>query len=87
MITRTDLGTMRKEGLENILSSRPWISVGMGTCGIGNGADEVYAELGKTIVSSHLSASLRRVGCFGFCAAEPLVMAYRPGNQFYSLPM
>jgi len=80
MITRTDLGTMRKEGLENIQSSRPWISVGMGTCGIGNGADEVYAELGKTIVSSHLSASLRRVGCFGFCAAEPLVMAYRPGK-------
>ncbi|MFZ2635005.1 MAG: FAD-dependent oxidoreductase [Rectinemataceae bacterium] len=82
-----DLGKMRNEGIARIKDSAPWISVGLGTCGIGNGADQVYEKLheaaGKTITQVNdgkVAPRVRRVGCFGFCAAEPLVMAYRPGK-------
>jgi NADH-quinone oxidoreductase subunit F len=73
-----DLGALRKSGLAKIASAKPWISVGMGTCGIGNGADEVFDALSKAAVTEKSAAAVRRVGCFGFCAAEPMVMAYRP---------
>ncbi|MBN2875676.1 MAG: FAD-dependent oxidoreductase [Spirochaetales bacterium] len=54
----------------------PAISVGMGTCGIGNGADTLYdalvdAATGKNII-------IKKAGCFGYCALEPLLMVYHP---------
>jgi NADH-quinone oxidoreductase subunit F len=54
--------------------------VGLGTCGIGNGAQELYDALGRKLREKGSKAIVRRVGCFGFCAAEPLAMAYRPGK-------
>lgn len=76
----TDLGALRKNGLSHIVNGTPWISVGMGTCGLGNGADEVFTALADAIQTQGIDAKVRRVGCFGFCAAEPIVMAYRPGK-------
>jgi NADH-quinone oxidoreductase subunit F len=75
-----DLGAMRQAGLERIKPSRPFVSVGLGTCGIGNGADALRDALQAAAAARHSEAVVRRVGCFGFCAAEPLVMAYRPGK-------
>jgi NADH-quinone oxidoreductase subunit F len=80
MSKTADLGSLRKKGLANIANSTAWVSVGLGTCGIGNGADEVFEVLKKTISDNGIDALARRVGCFGFCAAEPIVMAYRPGK-------
>jgi len=76
----TDVGALRLLGLERIRPPRPFLSVGMGTCGLGNGAAEVFAALEAAVAGRGLDAAVRRVGCFGFCAAEPLVMAYRPGR-------
>ncbi len=75
-----DLGSLRKEGLSHLADGMPWISVGLGTCGIGNGADEVFTAIEEAIKTTKIAAKARRVGCFGFCAAEPVVMAYRPGK-------
>jgi NADH-quinone oxidoreductase subunit F len=75
-----DLGALRQIGQESIKPRRPFVSVGMGTCGIGNGADAVFAALGAAASAAKADVAVRRVGCFGFCAAEPLVMAYRPGK-------
>jgi len=75
--SRLDLGAMRKAGLERVRPSRPFVSVGLGTCGIGNGARVLFEALEGAAKGTDIS--IRRVGCFGFCAAEPLVMAYRPG--------
>ena len=86
MTSSKDLGTLRSEGLATILSDRPWISVGMGTCGLGNGAGEVFETIRTTLDSEHIDAAARRVGCFGFCAAEPLVMAWRPGKPILLFP-
>ncbi|MCX7775132.1 MAG: FAD-dependent oxidoreductase [Spirochaetaceae bacterium] len=72
----SDLGFLRREGLSHLTGDMPWISVGMGTCGIGSGADTIMERLQK---SAPPSIRIRRVGCFGFCAAEPILMAWRPG--------
>ena len=76
----SDLGAMRQAGLERIRPDRPFISVGLGTCGIGNGAEALRDELEKAVAARRSELAVRRVGCFGFCAAEPLAMVYRPGR-------
>lgn len=75
-----DVATWRGTGLARIKPATPFISVGLGTCGVGNGADEVFAALKHAVASQKSDCAIRRVGCFGFCAAEPLVMAWRPGQ-------
>ena len=70
----TDIDQMRKKHSKAIIQNRPWVSVGMGTCGIGNGAQELFDALAAQ------GARVRRVGCFGFCAAEPVAMLYYPGK-------
>ncbi|HTX71537.1 MAG TPA: NADH-ubiquinone oxidoreductase-F iron-sulfur binding region domain-containing protein [Rectinemataceae bacterium] len=75
-----DIGSLQSLGKERIRPHVPFLSVGMGTCGIGNGADTLFAALNTAADMSKSETRIRRVGCFGFCAAEPLVMAYRPGK-------
>lgn len=68
-----DLDKIRVKGLKNILPNKLRIGVGMGTCGLGNGALEVYQAFTKELAKSKIPALLTKVGCFGFCAQEPLV--------------
>ncbi len=77
-----DAATMemfRQNGLKKLLPNVPKISVGMGTCGIGNGARDVYDALQRTIKAKGVSIRLSLTGCFGFCAEEVLVNCYLPG--------
>lgn len=67
--------------VKNILPKHPMVMVGMGTCGIGNGADKLYAAFKEKTESFHTHFTVKKTGCFGFCAQEPLVMAYVPGNS------
>ncbi|MEI6873679.1 MAG: FAD-dependent oxidoreductase [Spirochaetota bacterium] len=75
----SDLERLRKTGLAAVKPNRAFLSVGLGTCGMGNGAKELYAALEKSIRANEADVALRRVGCFGFCSSEPLIIAYRPG--------
>ncbi|MFZ5860236.1 MAG: FAD-dependent oxidoreductase [Spirochaetota bacterium] len=78
MKNASDLGFLAQTGLARIHGDKPWISVGMGTCGIGSGADKVWEILNQKAKASEIL--VRRVGCFGFCAAEPAVMTWMPGK-------
>jgi len=78
MTENIDLGFLAQEGLTHFHGTSPWISVGMGTCGIGSGADTIWDALSQKVVGTPYR--LRRVGCFGFCAAEPAVMTWRPNK-------
>ena len=73
------LEATRLEGLKKLFPAVPKISVGMGTCGIGNGAKEVYESLQKAIKAKRANIQLSITGCFGFCSEEPLVNCYLPG--------
>ena len=65
--------TVRTAGMAKLQPFRPRIAVGMGTCGTGNGSEGVFHAFADFIDKRGLDIHLARVGCFGFCAQEPLV--------------
>ena len=66
--------------MAKLVPSRPQIGVGMGTCGAGNGAEGVYHAFAEAIDRQGRDIKLASVGCFGFCAQEPLVNVRLPGK-------
>ena len=76
---------VREAGLAKLLPSKPRIAVGMGTCGSGNGAEAVYSAFASEIDARGLDVQLVPVGCFGFCAEEPLVNVWVPGHPLLML--
>jgi NADH-quinone oxidoreductase subunit F len=76
----SSLQAVKAEGLKKYLSGKVRIAVGMGTCGIGNGADEVFNAFEKELKKAKIDAYLCKTGCFGFCAQEPLVNVHIPGK-------
>ncbi len=70
---------VRESGLARLLPNVPRIAVGMGTCGRGNGAEEVYHALKEAIERNGQEVLLAGVGCFGSCFQEPLVSVRFPG--------
>lgn len=75
-----ELEVLKQQNLKEILPSKPMIMIGMGTCGIGNGADLVFNKLQKLIDETNFDCKLKMTGCFGFCAQEPLLTLYQPGK-------
>lgn len=76
----SSLQAVKEQGLKKYLPDRVRIAVGMGTCGIGNGADEVLEEFSRQLKKKKITAYLTKTGCFGFCAQEPLVNVHIPGQ-------
>jgi len=71
--------------MAKLLSARPRIGVGMGTCGANNGAEGVYQSFAELIDRQGRDVKLASVGCFGFCAQEPLVNVRIPGRPLVIL--
>jgi NADH-quinone oxidoreductase subunit F len=76
---------VRESGLAKLTPPIPRITVSMGTCGQGNGAEEVYHALNEAIQRSGLDVLLASVGCFGSCFQEPLVGVRLPGYPLVML--
>ena len=84
----TDLSSYnaaREAGLAKMLPAKPRISIGMGTCGAGNGAEGIYHAFVDAIETLGLGYKVSSTGCFGFCAEEPLVNVYVPGKPLVIL--
>ena len=77
--------TVRARGLAKLLPARPRVAIGMGTCGAGNGAESVYQAFAHAIDQRGLDVQLVQTGCFGFCAEEPLVNVWKPGQPLVIL--
>jgi (2Fe-2S) ferredoxin len=54
-------------------AGRALVRVGMSTCGIAAGAEEVYEALKGAVAQRNLDVDVRKCGCNGKCYAEPLV--------------
>ncbi|MBF0216787.1 MAG: FAD-dependent oxidoreductase [Candidatus Omnitrophica bacterium] len=80
-----DLKVLQAKGLKKILPKNGRIAVGMGTCGIGNDAQEVFLAFKKALAKRRSPLLLTQTGCFGFCAAEPLVNIWLPGKPLVIL--
>jgi NADH-quinone oxidoreductase subunit F len=70
---------VRELGLARFTPVMPRITVGMGTCGRGNGAEGIYQAFAQQIDKSGADIFLASVGCFGACYQEPLVTVRLPG--------
>lgn len=64
----------------SLFNATPIILVGMGTCGIGNGAGKVFDCLNNYVSKKHADCIIKKTGCFGFCAEEPLLTLYQQGK-------
>lgn len=58
---------------------KPRILVGMGTCGIAAGAEDVLKALTGKLKDTGIEADITHVGCIGLCYAEPLIEVMKPG--------
>jgi NADP-reducing hydrogenase subunit HndB len=69
-LTPADLEKMSK-----VSGAKPkdWIKVGMSSCGIAAGAEEVYNFFIEEVKKRNLQIEIKKCGCAGACYAEPLV--------------
>lgn len=77
--TLEELEEIGKEGLKSLYPDRVKISVGMATCGLAIGADEVYEAVEEVIRERKLNILLVKTGCLGFCQKEPIMDVLAPG--------
>ncbi len=74
-----DLTTLKRKGVRSLYPERTKISVGMATCGLATGAQEVFDAAQAAIQSRGLDLTLARTGCIGFCQKEPIIDVIVPG--------
>ncbi len=70
------LAILRKE-----IITKPVIYIGAGTCGYGAGAGKTIDTAEKYLEDNGIDAELIKVGCIGFCSAEPLMDIHLPGKN------
>jgi NADH:ubiquinone oxidoreductase subunit F (NADH-binding)/(2Fe-2S) ferredoxin len=59
---------------------RPVILVGMGTCGLANGAQKVFEAIKAELAARNIQAEVVATGCVGYCAREIIVDIKMPGH-------
>lgn len=74
-MTRIDIENAASKGL----TEHSYIKIGMSTCGIAAGAQDVFDILTKEIKKRDVAIELRRVGCMGMCHAEPIIEVFVEG--------
>jgi len=60
--------------------SKPVIIVGMGTCGLANGAQKVFDRFKDELNTRKIDAQIISTGCVGYCAEEVIVDIKLPGR-------
>jgi NADP-reducing hydrogenase subunit HndB len=68
---------LSKEELEKlskvVFDNKDYIKVGMSSCGIAAGAEEVYSFFVEEARKRNIKIDVKKCGCAGSCYAEPLV--------------
>ena len=62
-----------RAGLESLYPNRMKVMVGMSSCGLAAGAQDVYDAVVKSAAAHKLDAVVCRNGCIGYCEEEPLL--------------
>jgi NADH:ubiquinone oxidoreductase subunit F (NADH-binding)/NAD-dependent dihydropyrimidine dehydrogenase PreA subunit/(2Fe-2S) ferredoxin len=69
----TDLRHAASRGRAALIPKQPKILIGMGSCGLATGADEVYESALEEVKRLRLPYHVTATGCIGWCCQEPLV--------------
>ncbi len=78
--TPAALRRVAAQGNRSLNPDRLKISVGMATCGLAAGADEVFAEVQQEVARQGLPYLVTPTACLGWCSQEPLVDVKLPGH-------
>ena len=79
--SRSDLERIRKRMLPG-LEKGARIVVGLGTCGLAAGAQQVYDAMEAELKKEGLTdVALEATGCVGICQFEPVVEVYLPDGS------
>jgi (2Fe-2S) ferredoxin len=77
------MGKLTRSDLEKSAGTVPqkssYIKVGLSSCGIAAGAQEVFDLLTQEVAKRNLPITVGRCGCSGMCYAEPLVEVFVEG--------
>src|SRR6202008_2364076 len=76
---------VREAGMAKLVPAVPRVSIGMGTCGRGNGAEGIYHAFAQAVECNAHAVLLAPVGCFGACFQEPLISVRLPGSPLVIL--
>ena len=79
------LKDLQEKGIKKVFPEKIRVTVGVGTCGTGNGADKIFDKLKQLISNIKTPVDLIPVGCFGCCFEEPLVGIHIPGKPMVIL--
>jgi NADH:ubiquinone oxidoreductase subunit F (NADH-binding)/(2Fe-2S) ferredoxin len=80
IFSTTEFDSLQAAGEATLYPDRLKISVGMATCGLAAGADQIYETILKRLEQRGLDAQLSKIGCIGYCQQEPLVDVRLPGQ-------
>ena len=63
------------EKMSKVTDEKPkdWIKVGLSSCGIAAGAEDVFNFFVEEVKKRNLQIEIKKCGCAGMCYAEPLV--------------
>jgi len=75
-----DLQKVKDAGLASLYPPKPKILVGMATCGLAAGAQQVYDLLRRKAEADAWDGVVEKTGCIGFCYKEPLVDLIWPAS-------
>jgi (2Fe-2S) ferredoxin len=69
------MNKLTKESLDNIAKQsrqeeKNWIKVGMSSCGIAAGADEVLKVLAEEAKKRNIQVNIKKCGCVGMCSVR-----------------
>ncbi len=57
------------------------VKVAMATCGIASGAREIMEFMSEALEKRGVDAAVTKVGCMGYCYAEPTIEVRLPGRE------
>jgi NADH:ubiquinone oxidoreductase subunit F (NADH-binding)/Pyruvate/2-oxoacid:ferredoxin oxidoreductase delta subunit len=80
-ITHTAETEKRLRTLRNEEVDKPTIYIGMGTCGLGAGAEKTEIAVRHFLETHNISADIIETGCIGLCSSEPIMDVQLPGKN------
>jgi NADH:ubiquinone oxidoreductase subunit F (NADH-binding)/NADH:ubiquinone oxidoreductase subunit E/NAD-dependent dihydropyrimidine dehydrogenase PreA subunit len=82
----SDTNGLSTEGANHAVDGRPQINIGLGSCCMAKGSDELFHALRQSVDRTKTDVVVKRVGCVGMCHRTPLIEVVRPGrpSAFYA---
>ena len=83
---RLDGNGISTEDAPHPVDGRPQINIGLGSCCMAKGSDDLFHALRAGVESAGVDVVVRRVGCVGMCHRTPLIEVIEPGKAgaFYA---